>query len=271
MSPLCSYCAQIPFDPDELSAPRAQHNYSLGAAGRVRGSDCPFCRLVSFALYEDIRTAPDIRAEGAKTRGLENTSEVTLQWGVDFGPAERAAFRVYGGNDLSICFVRNAPIDSGANEEFCLNPLDDQVSVRRVRNWISRCLDTHGTDCNVDRRRDSSIGDCYRGLKLLRFIDVIQNCLVETTKPLTYIALSYVWGLAVNFRLTTFNRAYLMKENAICDFWSKIPNTIQDAIVLVRELGERYLWVDALCLLQNDSHDLESGVEIMDLLYERPW
>ena len=32
--------------------------------------------------------------------------------------------------------------------------------------------------------------------------------------------------------------------------WSKLPRTIQDAIVFTRAMGVKYLWVDALCILQ---------------------
>ena len=42
-------------------------------------------------------------------------------------------------------------------------------------------------------------------------------------------------------------------------------------MVLTRHLGYRYLWVDALCLLQNDTGDLELGVNSMDLIYDRAW
>jgi hypothetical protein len=50
-----------------------------------------------------------------------------------------------------------------------------------------------------------------------------------------------------------------------------LPETIKDTSVLVRRLGGRYLWVDALCLLQNDTEDLYRGVNAMDLIYELAW
>ena len=38
---------------------------------------------------------------------------------------------------------------------------------------------------------------------------------------------------------------------------------------LVRQLGERYLWVDALCLIQDDAIDVQLGATVMDCIYGR--
>ncbi|KAI8682414.1 HET domain-containing protein [Fusarium sp. Ph1] len=51
----------------------------------------------------------------------------------------------------------------------------------------------------------------------------------------------------------------------------RLPATIRDAIAVVQRLGCRYLWIDALCLMQNDADDLDQGVDAMDLIYERAW
>jgi hypothetical protein len=40
-------------------------------------------------------------------------------------------------------------------------------------------------------------------------------------------------------------------------------------MIAVREIGLRYLWVDALCLVQDDRGDLDRGVQNMDIIYER--
>ncbi|KAM0549939.1 hypothetical protein ACHAPJ_009186 [Fusarium lateritium] len=118
---------------------------------------------------------------------------------------------------------------------------------------------------------DLAFAEAFRGLHLLRLIDVMNNCLVEKICLEKYVALSYVWGAVSNFRLTKANRPALLMPGSLLRVFKMLPSTIRDATVLVRRLGCRYLWVDALCLLQNDAEDLELGVNVMDLIYERAW
>lgn len=47
----------------------------------------------------------------------------------------------------------------------------------------------------------------------------------------------------------------------------ELPNTIKDAIIFVRTLGERYLWIDALCIVQDDSVQIEHHIPRMDIIY----
>lgn len=61
-----------------------------------------------------------------------------------------------------------------------------------------------------------------------------------------YLALSYCWGRGPNFNLTFDNIEDLHKALPL----GKIPQTIQDAIILTKRLGSRYLWVDSLCIIQ---------------------
>ncbi|KAF2635540.1 heterokaryon incompatibility, partial [Massarina eburnea CBS 473.64] len=44
--------------------------------------------------------------------------------------------------------------------------------------------------------------------------------------------------------------------------------TFQDAIMTYRVLGIRYLWIDSLCILQDDPVDWQAHVTIMDAIYE---
>jgi hypothetical protein len=43
--------------------------------------------------------------------------------------------------------------------------------------------------------------------------------------------------------------------------------TVVDAMEVTRRLGYRYLWVDALCIIQDDAQDLQQNVNIMDEIY----
>ncbi|KAH7180230.1 hypothetical protein DER46DRAFT_619788 [Fusarium sp. MPI-SDFR-AT-0072] len=68
----------------------------------------------------------------------------------------------------------------------------------------------------------------------------------EAFPGLRYIALSYVWGAVSNFRLTTANRTALLTPGSLKKVFTMLPNT-------------------------NDAEDLELGVNVMGLVYERAW
>ncbi|KAL1603558.1 hypothetical protein SLS60_005146 [Paraconiothyrium brasiliense] len=78
-----------------------------------------------------------------------------------------------------------------------------------------------------------------------------------------YTALSYVWGSQIsatkgsNLTTTTANLARHKKHIP----WHSIPKTIQDAMTTTLAIGLRYIWVDALAILQDDVEDWarESG------------
>jgi hypothetical protein len=142
------------------------------------------------------------------------------------------------------------------------------LDVERVLRWIEACEERHG-GCAAPLSLNFS--DAFRGLHILRLIDVDAGCLVETSQLERYVALSYVWGSVPNLRLTKANRTAMLAPNALEQVFQALPPTIQDAIVLVQRLRARYLWVDSLCLLQNDGDDLQHGVNAMDLIYERAW
>ncbi|PMD41170.1 hypothetical protein L207DRAFT_381700, partial [Hyaloscypha variabilis F] len=46
-----------------------------------------------------------------------------------------------------------------------------------------------------------------------------------------------------------------------------VPQTILDAIELAEGLGERYIWVDSCCILQDSDLDKREFVSRMDIVY----
>jgi hypothetical protein len=87
--------------------------------------------------------------------------------------------------------------------------------------------------------------------------------------PLQYIALSYCWGANPSFPTTNSANIGEMQRSIPV---SELPQTIKDAITITRYLGIRYLWVDALCILQGDDvaakTDWISESETMGQLYQ---
>ncbi|KAI0821789.1 heterokaryon incompatibility protein-domain-containing protein [Trametes gibbosa] len=71
-----------------------------------------------------------------------------------------------------------------------------------------------------------------------------------------YLALSYVWGEAQEHKTTTLNKSTY--ERAIDP--ARLPKTIYDAIKVTHALGFAFLWVDSLCIVQDD--DADKGREL---------
>ena len=47
-----------------------------------------------------------------------------------------------------------------------------------------------------------------------------------------------------------------------------LRQTIQDAITVARKLGLQYLWVDALCIIQDSASEKDEEIAKMDRIYE---
>lgn len=82
-----------------------------------------------------------------------------------------------------------------------------------------------------------------------------------------YVALSYVWGQVSTFRLGRNNLERLSAEGSLSAIRHELPRTVNDAIDLIAALGQRYLWVDSLCLVQDDEEDVSMGIEQMNSIY----
>ncbi|KAF2727328.1 HET-domain-containing protein, partial [Polyplosphaeria fusca] len=68
-------------------------------------------------------------------------------------------------------------------------------------------------------------------------------------------------------RTTKENIKELMRHNGINEEYEKLPRTIRDSIRLVTDLGERYLWVDALCIIQNSDRSWALNSRVMNVVY----
>ncbi|KXJ87106.1 HET domain-containing protein [Microdochium bolleyi] len=76
---------------------------------------------------------------------------------------------------------------------------------------------------------------------------------VQTASELMrYTTLSHRWGNNERFTLVKKNAA----EWASADIpWDTIPRTYRDAITVTRKLGVGYIWIDTMCIMQDDAED----------------
>jgi hypothetical protein len=78
-----------------------------------------------------------------------------------------------------------------------------------------------------------------------------------------YISLSYCWGKKRPLVTTRETLSQHCKGIA----WSSIPATFQDVMILARSLGIEYIWIDAMCIVQDDAEDWNREATLMASVY----
>lgn len=80
-----------------------------------------------------------------------------------------------------------------------------------------------------------------------------------------YVTLSYCWGGDQACK-TTKSR---MRSGNLSIPYGKLAQSIQDAIKVTSRLGLQYLWVDALCIIQDDEGDKIEQIANMPWIYNQ--
>ncbi|KAF5527216.1 hypothetical protein CGCA056_v000341 [Colletotrichum aenigma] len=82
-----------------------------------------------------------------------------------------------------------------------------------------------------------------------------------------YVALSYCWGPPEKAKLQLTTQTSTLDDRLRQIPFSTFPKTHQDAIRLCVFLGVRYVWIDSLCIVQDDKSDWEREAQQMGSVY----
>jgi len=137
-----------------------------------------------------------------------------------------------------------------------------QIDLSVIRSWWQKCKTEH-SEC---RKKAKALSFNHTSARtVFRVIDVERNEVVIAPKACSYIALSYVWGGITAYQSKTFRKTsdVLTGDEIIPITRRRVPKTIRDAMRVTKLIGERYLWVDALCIVQDD--DLEKAMTICQM------
>ncbi|KAK4186306.1 heterokaryon incompatibility protein-domain-containing protein [Podospora australis] len=151
---------------------------------------------------------------------------------------ECIALKVLAGEDFQGPRAYNARL---------VEPMVDFNLARKAVDW---CIDNH-PGCRTTKP------DVLRTTTML---DVFARKRVPCPENCEYVALSYVWG-------------NVMPEEGALEKGT-LPQTLEDAITVTREMGWRYVWIDALCIDQTPNPTEEQKalkfeqLQMMDLIYE---
>ncbi|KAK5651774.1 hypothetical protein OQA88_11641 [Cercophora sp. LCS_1] len=134
----------------------------------------------------------------------------------------------------------------------------------KITRWLANCTANHGDRCN-----DYAASMAHPpGLWL---IDTLTRCIVMPTNPVPYIALPYCWASpgttpqSQSLQLLLSNVSQLSQPQSLTP--NVLPLVLADAIQLCQDLSHRYLWIDALCIIQDDPASKGSQIAAMDRIY----
>ena len=223
----------------------------------LRNENCPTCSRVAELL------SIELQSHGGDPRSAEYD------------------FSLYDYSNTAL-FLTLASEHSGLEHYFSINPLPrgipeevgvlmDQcwIDFERVLQWIKSC-DTMHAECHWDI---SALGASFSNQNMY-LISISRKCLVKANGGEKYVALSYVWGASSSqFRTTKANLTFLQSEGSLRETRTRdhLPGTIKRAMHFTTLLDVDFLWVDCLCIVQDDPIHAASQINSMASIYSNSY
>ncbi|KAE8449800.1 hypothetical protein EG329_007276 [Mollisiaceae sp. DMI_Dod_QoI] len=220
---------------------------------------CSLCQLILRALFDD-----DVRLETLDSQqGHKCKLEIEADHlEIDLEGKRRSIGLLKDHSSIAEQTHSNSDADKSPVEMRIPWP---QFDVQLISSWLKDCETKHGSPCTdqIPMKR-------YQKPIELMLIDVEKRRLVQGQSSFRFLALSYVWGRVEMLKTVQGNRGLLEEDGALASdglFSSLIPPTIMDAMQFVSTISERYLWVDALCIIQDDVKHKHIQISQMDIIY----
>ncbi|PQE33304.1 heterokaryon incompatibility protein [Rutstroemia sp. NJR-2017a WRK4] len=248
---LCEWCEKFQSRGSQTIFNRVRHSEGIEALRSSAQRGCELCCILCSALD---RGHAGISFNGGKY--LHGNPAVMLR--IMENADKRLSLDIECGDTCGSVDLHYLPV--------CSTPPTDKMSFNSERTFaIVRALLDH---CETD----PSHSLCQRSIPELptRVIDVGSESqhprLVCSNKTKSrYITLSYCWGKGKTYNMKTVQANLDAHLQSI--YFDDFPKTIQDAITITRQLGIKYLWVDALCIIQDLREDFIREVALMTDIY----
>ncbi|KAI0438496.1 heterokaryon incompatibility protein-domain-containing protein [Xylaria telfairii] len=249
----------------------AQSGVRLGKLSSLHLTpSCQFCRLIYRILPKDLLNPEDemlkivpvrsyVRISGWDILPRDIRSQCAIFLGVEVpdymtplggslsvgGPTVRLPEMT--GEVIALRSSQTPPSRRYFNAKLAQGLLD----YSSIKQAIESCESSHGNRCQTKWPPE---------MATTRMLDVIDRKMVACPDKCDYAALSYVWGGIIP-------AADALEKGTL-------PRTIEDAITVTKNLGRRYLWVDAICIDQRpmltpeETRAKQQQLSIMHLIYQ---
>jgi hypothetical protein len=284
---LCKFCEEVVFGKQAWA--KLWQNSSAGNAlsfpntrlswKRLQDSvfnHCPFCgylrreslaTLSNAAITVEVRWEPSVGVNPCKL----HSCAIRVQGKSDsYSREHRISIYTGTGNIYSVPLktvreVNRTLIDSLASS-FVRAPRKSSSQARNfdpvtTLRWIADCWYTHGEEC---KQGIFNLPTRVADISLQKTVIITLSTTDSSHARQPYVTLSYCWGSTKPY-MTTSESCRQPRQHMDL---TKIPQTYKDAVWVTYDLGVRYLWIDALCIIQDSAEDKVKELSKMGSYYE---
>lgn len=164
------------------------------------------------------------------------------------------------GSEGLYCPFSLSPISSDSSSG---DPYSDSTAL--WHRWFNTCFESHATCRSVAQRLQTYspkrlvelLLDNHGNLSMWRLVHTL------TIGTVPYFTLSHCWGPSQPPRSTMDTISELSNSSSV----DGLPQTYRQALAIFNSMGYKYIWIDSLCIVQDDAKDWETESSLMGLTY----
>lgn len=240
---------------------------NFGSLKTSASSGCKLCGLIVEVLLRQVNF------QSASTYFVFIWGRVPLKCEVKIGTGEISRFTEHISNwqqPPTLVFSKRNAVGSDSvilhETSPLLSILPDQdpgseQAFNRVRKWMEDCLRHHQACVRPRSTLPKRVLDLGKANDLSNIALYLSN-----GEDAPYATLSYSWG-GKGERLKT--KTDSLQERCQGIRFDAFPKTLRDGVRIAKRLGFRYLWIDSLCIIQDDNNDWVQEGRAMTETYGR--
>ncbi|KAF2447590.1 HET-domain-containing protein [Karstenula rhodostoma CBS 690.94] len=140
---------------------------------------------------------------------------------------------------------------------FLLQDTSSEYAFQIVSKWLHDCLQSHDR-CSI-----------YKTARLpKRILELTATTVLlreNLNRPAAYACLSHCWGEKGPALRLTSNTIDTLRSGVAR---AQLPETFKDAVEICDRLGIHFIWIDAMCIVQDNLKDWASTASVMADIYE---
>ena len=154
--------------------------------------------------------------------------------------------------------------------------VDWESTLSQARDWLTACVNRYPTHARCSP--EWQVGRRYSDFVPTRLVEVKRHIdgnlwtrIVQydpqqqgNSGKIEWACLSYCWG---GDQVTKTTRANLAARRTVLSF-ADLPQTLKDALHVTYRLNLQFIWIDALCIDQDDPDDVSHEIAAMPDIYK---